>query len=152
ARVTRCVPRRDALHVPDRGRDHHGRSRYRVALPSRTRRARVPDVRRARRRRAHGAARSARPVASRRTRTASSPREPMTDSPEHSHDLAMRQDEVDPDLLAPTGGAARELTRRQLAVLCAIAAGGALGTPARYAVGRVVHVAPSSFPWPTFLV
>lgn len=32
-----------------------------------------------------------------------------------------------------------------------VAAGGALGSPARYAVSRVVHVAPDSFPWATFV-
>jgi len=35
-------------------------------------------------------------------------------------------------------------------VLAAIAAGGALGAPARYGVAQVVHVAPDTFPWPTF--
>lgn len=35
-------------------------------------------------------------------------------------------------------------------VLAAIAAGGALGAPARYGVAQVVHVAPDSFPWATF--
>src|SRR4051794_36702976 len=32
----------------------------------------------------------------------------------------------------------------------AIAAGGALGAPARYGVARLIHVAPGSFPWATF--
>lgn len=32
----------------------------------------------------------------------------------------------------------------------AVAAGGALGAPARYAVSQVIHVAESSFPWATF--
>jgi fluoride exporter len=35
-------------------------------------------------------------------------------------------------------------------VLVAVAAGGALGAPARYAVAEVVHVAENSFPWATF--
>jgi CrcB protein len=39
-----------------------------------------------------------------------------------------------------------------LPVLAAIAMGGALGAPARYGVGRLVHVAPDSFPWATFWV
>jgi CrcB protein len=34
----------------------------------------------------------------------------------------------------------------------AIAAGGALGTLARYGVGRAFDASPLSFPWPTFLV
>lgn len=33
-----------------------------------------------------------------------------------------------------------------------MAAGGALGTPARYALERIIHVAPGSFPWSTFTV
>jgi fluoride exporter len=32
-----------------------------------------------------------------------------------------------------------------------IAVGGALGAPARYGVSRVLHVAPGSFPWATFV-
>jgi CrcB protein len=35
--------------------------------------------------------------------------------------------------------------------IVAIAAGGALGAPARYGVAELVHVAPGSFPWATFL-
>src|SRR5256885_16403174 len=35
-------------------------------------------------------------------------------------------------------------------VLAAIAAGGALGAPARYGVAQVVRVARDSFPWATF--
>ena len=48
---------------------------------------------------------------------------------------------VDPDLV-PDG--------RRPAVLAAIAAGAALGGPARYGVAQVVHVAKDSFPWATF--
>lgn len=40
--------------------------------------------------------------------------------------------------------------RRSRDVLGAIAAGGALGAPARYGVAQVVHVAPDTFPWATF--
>ncbi|MGI8685806.1 MAG: fluoride efflux transporter CrcB [Acidimicrobiales bacterium] len=35
-------------------------------------------------------------------------------------------------------------------VLAAVAAGGALGAPARYGVARLVHVPDGSFPWATF--
>jgi CrcB protein len=35
--------------------------------------------------------------------------------------------------------------------LAVIAAGGALGAPARYGVSRLIHVAPGSFPWATFV-
>lgn len=40
--------------------------------------------------------------------------------------------------------------RPRPAVLAAVAVGGALGAPTRYAVGQVVHVAEDTFPWPTF--
>lgn len=40
--------------------------------------------------------------------------------------------------------------RARPGVLVAVAAGGALGAPARYAVAEVVHVAESGFPWATF--
>ena len=36
-------------------------------------------------------------------------------------------------------------------VLVAIAIGGALGTPARYELAQVIHVAKDSFPWATFV-
>jgi fluoride exporter len=35
-------------------------------------------------------------------------------------------------------------------VLAAIAAGGALGAPARYEVAQLIHVGKDSFPWATF--
>ncbi|HEX3540983.1 MAG TPA: fluoride efflux transporter CrcB [Acidimicrobiales bacterium] len=35
--------------------------------------------------------------------------------------------------------------------LAAIALGGALGAPARYGLAQVIHVAPDSFPWATFV-
>jgi CrcB protein len=41
--------------------------------------------------------------------------------------------------------------RRSLHVV-AVAAGGALGAPARYAIGEAAHVAPGTFPWPTFWI
>jgi CrcB protein len=37
-----------------------------------------------------------------------------------------------------------------LDVLVAIAAGGALGAPARYGVAQLIHNDPDGFPWPTF--
>ena len=40
--------------------------------------------------------------------------------------------------------------RKRPGVLAAVAAGGALGAPARYVVGEVVNVAESTFPWATF--
>jgi len=37
-------------------------------------------------------------------------------------------------------------------LLVAIALGGALGTPARYEVAQLIHVAKNTFPWSTFAV
>ncbi len=36
-------------------------------------------------------------------------------------------------------------------LIAVIAAGGALGSPARYGVSRLIHVAPDSFPWATLV-
>jgi fluoride exporter len=41
--------------------------------------------------------------------------------------------------------------RAEPPVLAAIALGGALGAPARYGLAQLVHVAPGSFPWATFI-
>ena len=42
--------------------------------------------------------------------------------------------------------------RNELAVLAAVAVGGALGAPARYGVAQLVHVGPGAFPWATFVI
>ena len=59
-----------------------------------------------------------------------------------------------PELDAPSEPSAAtrrpRLDRFQADVLAAVAAGGALGAPARYEVTRLVHVAPGTFPWSTF--
>lgn len=47
---------------------------------------------------------------------------------------------------APTGP-----RRAQPSLLGAIAAGGMLGASARYGLSRVIHVAPDTFPWATFV-
>jgi fluoride exporter len=60
----------------------------------------------------------------------------------------LEQAEVDPDLFAPAP--ARRRTRP--GVLVAVAAGGVAGTAARYGLGRIIHVAPGSFPWATFTI
>ena len=69
---------------------------------------------------------------------------------------------IDPDLApADPGQPARDhhhvppsvrhrSTRAKPDVLVAIAAGGALGAPARYEVAQLVHVATGRFPWATF--
>lgn len=40
--------------------------------------------------------------------------------------------------------------RARPGALVAIAAGGALGVPARYGMSRMIHAAPGQFPWATF--
>ena len=62
----------------------------------------------------------------------------------------LRQAEVDPDLLSRP--LRRPRRRVRVGILAAIAIGGAAGTAARYAVSRIIHVAPGSFPWATFAI
>jgi len=59
------------------------------------------------------------------------------------HDLP-----VDPDRAERKGSAHRRLS--EASVLAAIAAGGAMGAPARYGLAQLIHVAPAGFPWATF--
>jgi CrcB protein len=74
-------------------------------------------------------------------------------APEDRRDITSAQADIDPDLLAPAARRRRDGAHHaRPGVLLAIAVGGMLGTPARYAVGRVVHVAPDTFPWSTFVV
>jgi CrcB protein len=74
-------------------------------------------------------------------------------APDDRQEITTAQADIDPDLLEAAARCQPERTRAaRLGVLLAIALGGMLGTPARYAVGRVVHVAPGSFPWSTFVV
>jgi len=72
-------------------------------------------------------------------------------APEDRRDITTPQADIDPEVEVAVPGAHRPPGVRP-GILLAIALGGMLGTPARYAVGRVVHVAPDSFPWSTFLV
>ena len=44
------------------------------------------------------------------------------------------------------------MERRNGLTIAAIAAGGALGAPARYAIGEALHASPGTFPWATFLI
>ena len=46
----------------------------------------------------------------------------------------------------------RRTGRLRPETLAAIAAGGALGAPARYLIGKAVHVSSGSFPWGTFWI
>ena len=70
-------------------------------------------------------------------------------APQDRSEATAAQADVDPDLLPPGRVRARHA---QPQVLLAVAAGGVLGTLARYGVSRIVHVAPDSFPWATFTV
>jgi CrcB protein len=70
--------------------------------------------------------------------------------PQDRRDITTTRADIEPDLVAPA--ARRRAGRARPGILLVIALGGLLGTPARYAVGRVVHVAPGSFPWATFVV
>src|SRR5437763_1950457 len=69
--------------------------------------------------------------------------------PDDCFDVSSAQAEVDPELIPRRGSASRHL---QPKVVLAIAVGGVLGTLVRYAVSRLVHVAPDTFPWATFTV
>jgi len=74
-------------------------------------------------------------------------------APEDRHDITPTQAEVDPDPLVSARRSPTSPARHaRPGIVFAVALGGALGTPARYAVGRVVHVAQDSFPWSTFAV
>ncbi len=54
------------------------------------------------------------------------------------------------DEAQPRGRRSRLPERFQPDVILAIAAGGALGAPARYEVAQLITVAPGGFPWATF--
>ncbi len=73
------------------------------------------------------------------------PPDDRRDTPAEIHRL--QQAAVDPDLLAPA-------PRRRIrpGILAAASAGGVAGTAVRYAVSRIIHVAPGTFPWATFTV
>jgi CrcB protein len=62
---------------------------------------------------------------------------------------------IDPDVasadLAPPKPDGHRPARVEPKVLAVIAAGGALGAPARYGVAQVIHVAKDTFPWATLV-
>ena len=60
-------------------------------------------------------------------------------------------DPADPAAPAPEHHPVRRVRRAEPAVLAAIALGGVIGAPARYGVAQLVHVAPNTFPWATFV-
>jgi len=60
------------------------------------------------------------------------------------------QRRIDPEL--PPPGSPDALRRNHPGVLLAISIGGIAGTAARYAVGRIGHITPGTFPWGTFLI
>jgi CrcB protein len=57
---------------------------------------------------------------------------------------------IDPDLDASVPGEPSTRHRARPDIVAAIAAGGALGAPARYEVAQIIHVAKDTFPWATF--
>jgi len=67
-------------------------------------------------------------------------------------EIEAAQAEVDPDLFPPTPRGGGQLNRSRLMILLAVALGGAAGTPARYAIGRIVPPGANGFPWSTFLI
>ncbi len=90
------------------------------------------------------------------------PDRPVEPRPHSAHSFLP----VDPDLgltdpAQPTPGTHGYLhhaqpsvgrARLRPGVLVAIALGAGLGAPARYGMAQVIHVAPGSFPWATFVV
>jgi len=72
--------------------------------------------------------------------------------PSDRNDITAPQVRVERDLFPPRGRAGRRLSRARPAVLVAIALGGALGSPTRYAIGRLVVTRGGGFPWATFLI
>ena len=81
------------------------------------------------------------------------------------HDPTGERLPIDPDLAPPdtappasdplSGGhrPARPVRsgRARPSVLVAVAVGAALGAPARYGIAQIIHVAPGTFPWSTFV-
>jgi fluoride exporter len=100
--------------------------------------------------------RDPRPVLARRS--TSGPGEPLASE----HDPTGEHLPIDPDL-APSDSAQPSIgeasadhrvvhTRRvRISVLGAVALGATLGAPARYGIAQVIHVAPGTFPWATFV-
>jgi CrcB protein len=73
--------------------------------------------------------------------------------PSDRNETGTEQASIDPDLLAPTPRVSGPRARRaHLEILLAIALGGAAGTPARYAIGRIIPTHPGDMPWATFLI
>ena len=57
---------------------------------------------------------------------------------------------IDPELPSPVPHGWGRYLRRHPVVLAAVAAGGALGAAARYAIAGLLPVLPGAFPWATF--
>jgi CrcB protein len=75
----------------------------------------------------------------------------MTARDDHELPIDADLDPADPAAPARERRPVRRVRRADPAVLAAIALGGVIGAPARYGVAQVVHVAPNSFPWATFV-
>ena len=72
--------------------------------------------------------------------------------PNDRNDIGTEQAAVDPDLFPPRPRSTRRVARGRPAILLAIALGGALGSPSRYAIERVIPPGSGGFPWATFVI
>ncbi len=75
---------------------------------------------------------------------------PVSRSDTHGDDLPMDPDVEDRRLPPSSTGAPTTAPAPTAALLAAIAAGGALGSLARYALGELLPPTPGGFPWATF--
>ena len=86
----------------------------------------------------------------------SGPGESLASEHDHTGDhLPIDPDLAPADSAQPTSEAAvghpAHTHRARRSVLSAIALGAAAGAPARYGVAQLIHVAPGTFPWATFV-
>jgi fluoride exporter len=75
----------------------------------------------------------------------------VTARDDHELPIDADLDPADPAAPAREHRPVRRVRRAEPAVLGAIALGGVIGAPARYGVAQLVHVAPNTFPWATFV-
>jgi len=75
----------------------------------------------------------------------------VTARDDHELPIDADLDPADPAAPAPQHRPIGHVRRADPAVLAAIALGGVIGAPARYGVAQLVHVAPNTFPWATFV-
>lgn len=71
--------------------------------------------------------------------------------PEQGQDMVKHKRAI-ADAAVVTGGTGARVAWKRPDVLLAVAAGGLLGAPARYAVGQLLPTDKDGFPWSTFLI